>query len=137
MILKKIFSDSATSYQNGNSVTLETLNMGTEVWISSETFSEPCTVMAGTSDLHNLKSVACSETKKYACTKPLCPDGAYLFAGKSCIKLMDAATKAVAMTTCQKNGGNLLGIKNRYEQAEIERFLKQNSGNYLAKEKDL
>ena len=128
MIFKKIFSDSATSYQNGNSVTLETLNMGAEVWISSETFSEPCTVMAGTSNLHNLKSVACSETKKYACTKPLCPDGAYLFAGKSCIKLMDAATKAVAMTTCQKNGGNLLGIKNRYEQAEIETFLKQNSG---------
>ena len=102
--------------------------MGTEVWIPSESYAEPCTVMAGGSDLHKLKSVACSETKKFACIKPLCPDGTYLFAGKSCIKLMAAANKADAMTKCQTHGGNLLGIKNRYEQAEIEKFLKQNSG---------
>ena len=103
--------------------------MGSEVWISSESYSNPCTVMAGGSDLHKLKSVACSETKKYACIKPLCPDGTYLFAGKSCIKLINtAANKADAVTKCQENGGNLLGIKNRYEQAELEKFLKQNSG---------
>ena len=119
---------SATDYQNSNSVTLSALNMGTEIWVASESFNNPCTVMAGGSDQYKLKSVSCSSQAKFACVKSLCPNGASLFAGKKCIKLVtNAATKTDAENSCKSDSSRLLSIMNRYEQTELEQFLQSNS----------
>ena len=62
--------DSATSYQNSDGNTIESMNMGTEIWVAAESFAAPCVVLSGSgSDQHKLKSVACTHQAKYACIK--------------------------------------------------------------------
>ena len=73
-VCKDLWSDfkdgsDATDYQNGDSVTISSLNIGSGSWMASESFGEACTVMTGTEE-HKLKSVACSSQARYACTKP-------------------------------------------------------------------
>ena len=73
-VCKDLWSDfkdgsDATDYQNGDSVTISSLNIGAGSWMASESFGEACTVMTGTEE-HKLKSVACSSQARYACTKP-------------------------------------------------------------------
>ena len=62
---------SATDYQNFAGNTIESMNMGAEIWVLGESFAAPCVVMSGSgSDQHKLKSVACTQESRYACIKP-------------------------------------------------------------------
>ena len=62
---------SAADYQNFAGSTIESMNMGAEIWVASESFAAPCVVMSGSgSDQHKLKSVSCSQQSRFACIKP-------------------------------------------------------------------
>lgn len=62
--------DSATSYQNFDGNTIESMNMGTEIWVAGESYAFPCVILSSSgSDQHKLKSVACTHQAKYACMK--------------------------------------------------------------------
>ena len=62
--------NSATSYQNTDGNTIESMNMGAEIWVASESYAAPCAILSSSlSDQHKLKSVACTHQAKYACVK--------------------------------------------------------------------
>jgi hypothetical protein len=63
---------SAVNYVNGaltGAKTIGDFNMGAEIWATSETFSNPCTVMKATEN-YKLQSETCSASAKFICTKP-------------------------------------------------------------------